>query len=130
MERFPKIAGTTTVGKGFDKREPGMETHLSFLWFLRYFDMQARGNKRGDWLPGSKNKKTASMKQTSAPPMGRIHMASMRNYNPSPRVRLEGGVFWVRGSYPYPIEEDRIENERDLLAWVRHLSRKTWTDRK
>jgi len=46
------------------------------------------------------------------------------------KVRLEDGVFWVHGPYAYPIEENRIENERDLLAWVRHLSRKTWADRK
>ena len=39
-------------------------------------------------------------------------------------------MFWINGTYAYPIEEDRITSERDLLAWVRHLSRKAWADRK
>ena len=39
-------------------------------------------------------------------------------------------MFWINGTYAYSIEEDRITSERDLLAWVRHLSRKTWADRK
>ena len=47
-----------------------------------------------------------------------------------PRVRLEDDMFWINGTYAYPIEEDRITSERDLLAWVRHLSRKAWADRK
>ena len=45
------------------------------------------------------------------------------------RVKLRRGVFWIHGLYPYPVEEDRITSEHDLLAWVRHLSRKTWADR-
>ena len=28
--------------------------------------------------------------------------------------------------YPYEVDLDRINSERDLLAWVLHLSEKTW----
>ena len=28
--------------------------------------------------------------------------------------------------YPYEIDLDRIETERDLLAWTLHLTEKTW----
>jgi len=50
--------------------------------------------------------------------------------NSFPRVQLKDSVFWIHGSYVYPIDEARITNERDLLAWAHHLSRKTWADRK
>ncbi|MEI7879832.1 MAG: hypothetical protein WCI95_03045 [bacterium] len=29
--------------------------------------------------------------------------------------------------YPYEVDLDRINSERDLLAWVLHLSEKNWT---
>ena len=48
-----------------------------------------------------------------------------------PRVTFDSkdGLLWIRGSYPYPVEASRIEDERDILAWVRHLSRKNWATR-
>ena len=39
------------------------------------------------------------------------------------------GMIWIRVSYHYPIEPSRIEDARDILAWVRHLSRKSWATR-
>ena len=41
-------------------------------------------------------------------------------------VSFDGGIFWIREAYLYPIEASRITDMRDILAWVRHLSRKPW----
>lgn len=51
---------------------------------------------------------------------------------PPPQVKFNAkeGVIWIRGSYPYPIEASRIHDARDIVAWVRHLSGKTWATRK
>ncbi len=48
-----------------------------------------------------------------------------------PRVAFDSkdGMIWIRAAYPYPIEASRIEDARDILAWVRHLSRKNWATR-
>ena len=46
------------------------------------------------------------------------------------RVVVKNGTIWIEGPYRYPIDVDRITDLRDLLAWVRHLSRKAWVTRK
>ena len=38
-------------------------------------------------------------------------------------------IFWLRAPHLYPIEANRIEDARDIVAWVRHLSRKNWATR-
>ena len=40
-------------------------------------------------------------------------------------VEVRPALFTYCGS-DYPIELERIRNERDLLAWVLHLSEKRW----
>ncbi|MFZ4778542.1 MAG: hypothetical protein ACOYM3_24490 [Terrimicrobiaceae bacterium] len=49
---------------------------------------------------------------------------------PEAKVVVKDGTIWIEGPYRYPIDVDRITDLRDLLAWVRHLSRKTWVTRK
>ncbi|MEI6073831.1 MAG: hypothetical protein WCS31_18770 [Verrucomicrobiae bacterium] len=46
------------------------------------------------------------------------------------RVIVKDGTIWIEGPYRYPIDVDRITDLRDLLAWVRHLTRKAWVTRK
>ena len=48
--------------------------------------------------------------------------------NPEAKVVVKGRTIWIEERYP--IDVDRITDLRDLLAWVRHLSRKTWVTRR
>ena len=69
------------------------------------------------------------MSNPTAPP----EVVSIRDLEPdtSPsRVIVKDGTIWIEGPYRYPIDVDRITDLRDLLAWVRHLSRKAWVTRK
>ena len=47
---------------------------------------------------------------------------------PGAKVVVKGRTIWIDECYP--IDVDRITDLRDLLAWVRHLSRKAWVTRK
>jgi hypothetical protein len=38
-------------------------------------------------------------------------------------------IFWIRAPHLYGIEAHRISDARDILTWVRHLSRKPWANR-
>ena len=67
------------------------------------------------------------MSNPTAPP----EVVSIRDLEPdtSPsRVVVKDGTIWIDECYP--IDVDRITDLRDLLAWVRHLSRKAWVTRK
>ena len=67
------------------------------------------------------------MSNPTAPP----EVVSIRDLEPdtSPsRVVVKDGTIWIEERYP--IDVDRITDLRDLLAWVRHLSRKAWVTRK
>ena len=65
------------------------------------------------------------MKALQCVPIGEL----MRSAKPRSVVTIEGGVIWIRASYPYPIEASRIVDARDVIAWVHHLSGKTWATR-
>ena len=56
-------------------------------------------------------------------------LASPPKSEPSVSFDSKDGMILIRAPYPYPIEASRIGDARDILAWVRHLSRKTWATR-
>ena len=41
-------------------------------------------------------------------------------------VSVQDGVLTINVSYPYHIEMKRIASRDDILAWVAHLTEKTW----
>lgn len=67
------------------------------------------------------------MKTPHAVPIGELEQTPQAP--PLVTFDSEEGMIWVRASYPYPIEASRIKSARDILAWVRHLSRKGWATR-
>lgn len=46
-------------------------------------------------------------------------------FKPS-RVTVADGVLTINDTYPYEVELRRIASNDDLLAWVVHLTEKTW----
>ena len=59
-----------------------------------------------------------------------VSLGDLETYTSPSRVVVKDGTIWIEGPYRYPIDVDRITDLRDLLAWVRHLSRKAWVTRK
>lgn len=45
-----------------------------------------------------------------------------------PAVDLESQTVTLHYRYPYEIDLERINSERDLLAWALHLCEKNWMD--
>ena len=67
------------------------------------------------------------MSNPTAPPEV-VSLGDLESDASPSRVVVKDGTIWIEERYP--IDVDRITDLRDLLAWVRHLSRKAWVTRK